>query len=419
MGWTSERKETLRRMWLEGVTSRKISEALGDVSRNAVMGMVNRMGLMGSSDHNRKLAGRLHGASNAEYRAMKAQVAAGLEAGQDGAPPTPEPAAMEIPSPGTVSARISSPNGNAPKAGTVPADPEVSVTAVKVEAVETALAPEVATAFEAESPVLARDAKVSVSADSEPVTQAESPGVADADSVPVKQPSESAKSVPVAEADVPKASASPASIPLDAAKAADRKSAAEGRPLGVSQHQAAPERAAPSRKPVSVAAVAKSAAKPRPASNDSDLLMRKSRPFAGPLSRPAAPPAAKSPGMGAVRVATDGSRPNDWRTVVTLVEEVTGFAYDPKRKGHRAALVSIATMLSRGDPRRILVPFLSEPQVISMMRPLAENGIIIGGKTPEAWLDPELGDTTFMIDMMVAEGVLDAKTRKLQMAEAA
>lgn len=52
VSWTPDRKDTLRRMWIEGRSSREIAEALGDVTRNAVMGMVNRMGLMGNEAHN-------------------------------------------------------------------------------------------------------------------------------------------------------------------------------------------------------------------------------------------------------------------------------------------------------------------------------------------------------------------------------
>lgn len=53
MRWTSERKDAVRRMWTKGSTSGQIAEFLGDVSRNAVMGMVDRLGLMG----NRKTSG--------------------------------------------------------------------------------------------------------------------------------------------------------------------------------------------------------------------------------------------------------------------------------------------------------------------------------------------------------------------------
>lgn len=46
--WSEADKDLLRTMWARGEMSRDIAAALSiDVSRNAVMGMVNRLGLMG------------------------------------------------------------------------------------------------------------------------------------------------------------------------------------------------------------------------------------------------------------------------------------------------------------------------------------------------------------------------------------
>lgn len=45
--WSAERKDQLRRLWSESRSSGEIASALGGVTRNAVMGMVNRLGLMG------------------------------------------------------------------------------------------------------------------------------------------------------------------------------------------------------------------------------------------------------------------------------------------------------------------------------------------------------------------------------------
>ena len=45
--WTPERLDVLEQMWLWGVTSGAITENLGDVTRNAVMGKINVLGLMG------------------------------------------------------------------------------------------------------------------------------------------------------------------------------------------------------------------------------------------------------------------------------------------------------------------------------------------------------------------------------------
>ncbi|MCD2315008.1 GcrA family cell cycle regulator [Sphingomonas sp. IC-11] len=45
MSWTEERIETLRKMWEGGQTASQIAEALGGVSRNAVIGKAHRLGL--------------------------------------------------------------------------------------------------------------------------------------------------------------------------------------------------------------------------------------------------------------------------------------------------------------------------------------------------------------------------------------
>ncbi|HWK36710.1 GcrA family cell cycle regulator [Sphingomonas sp.] len=45
MSWTEERIDTLRTMWQGGQTASQIAEALGGVSRNAVIGKAHRLGL--------------------------------------------------------------------------------------------------------------------------------------------------------------------------------------------------------------------------------------------------------------------------------------------------------------------------------------------------------------------------------------
>jgi len=47
MSWTQEEIDTLKSMWLDGKSSNEISATLVRYSRNAVMGKVNRLGLMG------------------------------------------------------------------------------------------------------------------------------------------------------------------------------------------------------------------------------------------------------------------------------------------------------------------------------------------------------------------------------------
>ncbi|VVT16817.1 GcrA cell cycle regulator [Sphingomonas sp. EC-HK361] len=45
MSWTDERIDTLKTMWEKGQTASQIAEALGGVSRNAVIGKAHRLGL--------------------------------------------------------------------------------------------------------------------------------------------------------------------------------------------------------------------------------------------------------------------------------------------------------------------------------------------------------------------------------------
>lgn len=45
MEWTDDRIETLRSLWMQGLTASQIAERLGGVSRNAVIGKAHRLGL--------------------------------------------------------------------------------------------------------------------------------------------------------------------------------------------------------------------------------------------------------------------------------------------------------------------------------------------------------------------------------------
>jgi len=48
MGWTDERVETLKKLWLDGLSASQIAKQLGQgVTRNAVIGKVHRLGLSG------------------------------------------------------------------------------------------------------------------------------------------------------------------------------------------------------------------------------------------------------------------------------------------------------------------------------------------------------------------------------------
>jgi GcrA cell cycle regulator len=68
MGWTEERVELLKKLWLEGLSASQIAAVLGDgVTRNAVIGKVHRL----------KLSGRAKPASSAP-RARSAARAPGI-----------------------------------------------------------------------------------------------------------------------------------------------------------------------------------------------------------------------------------------------------------------------------------------------------------------------------------------------------
>ena len=47
MSWTEERVERLTKMWTEGKSASDIAKELGEVTRNAVIGKVHRLGLKG------------------------------------------------------------------------------------------------------------------------------------------------------------------------------------------------------------------------------------------------------------------------------------------------------------------------------------------------------------------------------------
>jgi len=47
MAWTDERVEQLKRLWSEGLSASQIASRLGEVTRNAVIGKVHRLGLAG------------------------------------------------------------------------------------------------------------------------------------------------------------------------------------------------------------------------------------------------------------------------------------------------------------------------------------------------------------------------------------
>lgn len=58
MSWTDERVEKLTTLWAEGLSASQIAAVLGDVTRNAVIGKVHRLGLAGRAKSSSSGAGR-------------------------------------------------------------------------------------------------------------------------------------------------------------------------------------------------------------------------------------------------------------------------------------------------------------------------------------------------------------------------
>lgn len=67
MAWTEERKAFAKRLWSDGYTASQIADELkGGVSRNAVIGLLYRMGLQRGDRKRTRKPGGDHGAARAE-----------------------------------------------------------------------------------------------------------------------------------------------------------------------------------------------------------------------------------------------------------------------------------------------------------------------------------------------------------------
>jgi GcrA cell cycle regulator len=93
MSWTDDRIDTLRTMWEKGMTASQIAEALGDVSRNAVIGKAHRLGLQ-----SRPSPVKPNDDSNAAATPAPAPVrkAAPVEAPRPAPAPAPAPVAPPV-----------------------------------------------------------------------------------------------------------------------------------------------------------------------------------------------------------------------------------------------------------------------------------------------------------------------------------
>ena len=54
MTWTDDRVDTLKQYWQDGFSASQIAQRLGDVTRNAVIGKVHRLGLAGRANSSRR-----------------------------------------------------------------------------------------------------------------------------------------------------------------------------------------------------------------------------------------------------------------------------------------------------------------------------------------------------------------------------
>ncbi|MEG3167662.1 GcrA family cell cycle regulator [Sphingomonas sp. LB3N6] len=109
MSWTDERIQTLKTMWEAGQTASQIAEALGGVSRNAVIGKAHRLELQARP-------------SPVKPNDPEAKAAAAAEASASIATAAPEPVEVEAPKP----APVAPPVAAAPKpAAPVVAEPVV------------------------------------------------------------------------------------------------------------------------------------------------------------------------------------------------------------------------------------------------------------------------------------------------------
>ena len=69
MGWTSEKVEKLKELWSKGHTASQIAEALGDTTRNAVIGKAHRLNLEARAPSKQSTANKSREVKQASKRA--------------------------------------------------------------------------------------------------------------------------------------------------------------------------------------------------------------------------------------------------------------------------------------------------------------------------------------------------------------
>jgi len=71
MGWSDDRVEQLKKLWEAGLSASQIAAELGNVTRNAVIGKVHRLGLAGRATTSRMKSHRPRARGQASKRLMK------------------------------------------------------------------------------------------------------------------------------------------------------------------------------------------------------------------------------------------------------------------------------------------------------------------------------------------------------------
>lgn len=292
--WDEGRKDALRRMWLEGSSSRQIAHTLGGVTRNAVMGMANRMGLLRSAEHNSASTARRTGCCSSGWS-------------RDGARP-----------------------------------PKDVVTQIAVD--------------------------------------------------PIGQPSPIAGPEPVGEN---------AAVAADPASTIDLVAPADARLEAVPESPAISEPAVAASGEKPVVKARRLPAKPAARAPSSRAWRRLSDEARIPSNQVDFPPPPKvvissgvMSGLGSLQPGT-----SQWSDVFAALKDLTGVPYDERVPGHAPALVAIATVVARGDPRRVLSPVVPEQAVLRFMRRFADKGLVVAGKPPAHWFE-DVDDRAFFEEMV-------------------
>ena len=91
MSWTDERVEILKKMWGEGQSASQIAKELGGVTRNAVIGKINRLGLSNRAGSAGAKAAAKEKAPKAEAKKPAPAPAAKQQPKTESAAPPPQP----------------------------------------------------------------------------------------------------------------------------------------------------------------------------------------------------------------------------------------------------------------------------------------------------------------------------------------